>query len=170
MGKKKLGISQWKRDTIYGIVLVLFAIGNIIYASTLPPGSIKIKSAQASTYLIIVMVMLSILGICLIIRSITQRPDKECKTLFNRATIITILAMAAYLFLLNKLGFLLSSFLFVFGLIAYYSVEQNAGQFRGKQLVKNLLAYALCAIITTGVCYYLFGTILTVVLPQFTLF
>lgn len=170
MEKKNFKIKQWVRDTVYGIVLILFAIGNMIYASTLPPGSIKIKSAQAGTYLMIVMILLCILGICLVVRSVTRRPAKECEPLFNGATIITILAMVVYLFLLSKLGFLLSSFLFVFGLIAYYSFAQNPSAFFGRQLIKNLLAYALCAIITTGVCYYLFGTILTVVLPQFTLF
>lgn len=170
MGKKYFKINQWVRDTIYGVVLILFAIGNMIYASTLPPGSIKIKSAQAGTYLMIVMILLGILGVCLVIRSVVQRPAKECEPLFDRATIITILTMVVYLLLLSRLGFLLSSFLFVFGLITYYSFEQNPSTFFGKKLIKNLLAYALCAVITTGICYYLFGTVLTVVLPQFTLF
>ena len=73
-------MKQWVRDLIYGIVLVVFAVGNIIYANTLPPGSIKIKAAQAGTYLAIVMIMLGILGICLIVRSLSQKSQKECST------------------------------------------------------------------------------------------
>lgn len=46
---KKKSIKQWKRDLIYGAVMILFAVGNMIYASTLPPGSIRIKAAQAGT-------------------------------------------------------------------------------------------------------------------------
>ena len=46
-------MKQWVRDLIYGIVLVVFAVGNIIYANTLPPGSIKIKASQAGTNLAI---------------------------------------------------------------------------------------------------------------------
>ena len=163
-------MKQWVRDLIYGIVLVVFAVGNTIYANTLPPGSIKIKAAQAGTYLAIVMIMLGILGICLIVRSLSQKSQKECTPLFNRATVVTILAMVLYLFLLDKLGFLLSSVLFVFALITYYSFEQSQGKFFSKGIFKKLAAYFLCAIITTGVCYYLFGTVLTVVLPQFSLF
>ena len=154
-------MKQWVRDLIYGIVLVVFAVGNIIYANTL---------AQAGTYLAIVMIMLGILGICLIVRSLSQKSQKECPPLFNRATVVTILAMVLYLFLLDKLGFLLSSVLFVFALITYYSFEQSQGKFFSKGIFKKLAAYFLCAIITTGVCYYLFGTVLTVVLPQFSLF
>ena len=138
-------MKQWVRDLIYGIVLVVFAVGNIIYANTLPPGSIKIKAAQAGTYLAIVMI---ILGFCLIVRSLSQKSQKECPPLFNRATVVTILAMVLYLFLLDKLGFLLSSVLFVFALITYYSFEQSQGKFFSKGIFKKLAAYFLCAIIT----------------------
>lgn len=166
------GTKQWVRDAVYGGFMILFSIGNMIYASKLPQGSIKIKAAQAGTYLTIVMIMLCILGACLLVRALVQKPDKICAPLFNRATLVTIAVMAAYIFLMDKIGFLLASFLFVFSLITYYSWEQEPDKqkFRGKALVKRLLPYALCAIITTAVCYYLFGTVLTVVLPRFSLF
>lgn len=164
------GVRQWVRDTIYGAVLILFSIGNIIYASTLGPGSIKLKVAQAGTYLTIVMVLLGFLGVCLIVRALTQKPDNRCEPIFNRTTLITIAIVALYLLILSKLGFLISSFLLLFSLITYYSWEQATEKPSGKPLLKKLAQYALCAIITTAVCYYLFGTVLTVVLPQFTLF
>ena len=72
--------------------------------------------------------------------------------------------------LLKKLGFLLSSFLLVFFLIAYYSWEEQTEKVKGKALVKNFAKYAACAILTTTVCWFLFGKVLTVVLPEFTLF
>lgn len=164
------GVRQWVRDTIYGVTLILFSIGNMIYASTLRPGSIKLKVAQAGTYLTIVMVLLGFLGVCLTIRALIKKPDALCEPIFDRATLVTIGIVSLYLLLLNKLGFLISSFLFLFGLFTYYSWEQSTEKLSHEILVKKLLQYALCAIITTLICYYLFGTVLTVVLPQFTLF
>ena len=167
---KKKSIKQWKRDLIYGAVMILFAVGNMIYASTLPPGSIRIKAAQAGTYLTIVMVLLGLLGIVLVVRSLVKKPDGDCELVFNRTTVITIVSIALYILVLKKLGFLLSSFLLVFFLIAYYSWEEQTEEVKGKALVKNFAKYAACAILTTTVCWFLFGKVLTVVLPEFTLF
>lgn len=167
---KKKSIKQWKRDLIYGAVMILFAVENMIYASTLPPGSIRIKAAQAGTYLTIVMVLLGLLGIVLVMRSLVKEPDGDCELVFNRTTVITIVSIALYILVLKKLGFLLSSFLLVFFLIAYYSWEEQTEKVKGKALVKNFAKYAACAILTTTVCWFLFGKVLTVVLPEFTLF
>ena len=167
---KKKSIKQWKRDLIYGAVMILFAVGNMIYAGTLPPGSIRIKVAQAGTYLTIVMVLLGLLGIVLVVRSLVKKPDSDCELVFNRTTVITIASIALYILVLKKLGFLQSSFLLVFFLIAYYSWEEQTERVKGKALVKNLAKYAVCAILTTTVCWFLFGKVLTVVLPEFTLF
>ena len=165
-------MKQWMRDLIYGVVIVLFAIGNIIYANTLPAGSIKLVMAQAGTYLKLVMILLGILGICLIVRAWGNRSsEKECEALFNVATVGTVVGLALYLFLMDKLGFTISSVLFVFLMITFYSHEQTPELFKDKgKLAKHMLGYLLCAVIVTGFCYFLFGKVLTVVLPQFTLF
>jgi len=168
--KKKLVIRQWVRDLGYGIFLILFSIGNMIYAGTLPEGSIKIKAAQAGTYLTIVMIMLLILGISLVLRSLIKKPMQLCEPIFNSETLTTIIWMVLYLLALPKLGFFISSFLFVFGLVTYYSWKQRKLEVKGMQLTKRILSYALCAILTTFACYFLFAKVLTVVLPQFTLF
>ena len=170
MNEKKKGIKQWQRDFAYGVVLVLFSIINIIYASTLPAGSIRIKNAQAGTYLTIVMVALSILGAALAIRALIKKPDSIVIPLFDQPTIITIVWMTLYLIIMKKLGFFISSTLFVFGLIAYYSFLQGKLKEKGKTRIKQLISYAICALVVTFACQYLFGTVLTVVLPEFTLF
>ena len=168
--KKTFAVRQWVRDLGYGIFLVIFSIANMIYAGTLPEGSIKIKAAQAGTYLTIVMVMLLILGIALILRSLIKKPDKLCEPIFNSATLVTVGWMALYLIALPKIGFFIASFLFVFGLVAYYSWKQGKLDVKGKELIKKIAAYTICAAATTFVCYILFAKVLTVVLPQFTLF
>lgn len=164
------GIRQWKRDLIYGISFLVFAIGNIIYAGKLKPGSIKLKAAQAGTYLTAVMILLAVLGICIAVRAVVKKPDTICEPLFNRVTWVTLSIVGGYLLILDKAGFVISSFLFVFILTTYYSVEQGKVTMSKGNFLKAIVPFAVCAAITTAVCYFLFGKVLTVVLPRFTLF
>lgn len=171
MGEWKKGpqMKQWVRDLIYGLAIVLFCVGNIIYARTLPAGSIKLRVAQAGFYLEIVCVLFGILGLLIVARAVRQKPSQLCDPLFASTNVITILLVASYLLVLKKLGFVVSSFLLVFLLAVYYGFRMDKLKDKSKR-VKRLAVYALYAALITGISYYLFSVVMTVVLPRFTLF
>lgn len=167
--KKSHRMKQWVRDLIYGVVIVLFSIGNIIYSKTLPAGSIKLRVAQAGFYLEMGCVAFGVLGIIVIIRAIWQKPEKFCQPLFANTGVVTIALLAAYLLVLKKIGFVISSFLLVFLLAIYYAWKMDKLSDKSKR-VKRLTAYAIYAAIMVGFTYYLFAVVMTVVLPRFSLF
>ena len=78
--------------------------------------------------------------------------------------------IALYLLLMEKLGFMISSILFVFGLITYYHGAQISVQEAGGLKPRQYAEHLICAVATTLCCYVLFSKVLTVVLPGFSLF
>ncbi len=169
--EKTKGMKQWVRDLIYGIVIVLFSIGNIVYGSQLPVGSVSLKVAQAGFYLELICGAFALLGLWLIIRSIRKKPDNLCVPLFTRTIIVPFIFVVLYLLLLKKIGFLIDSFLMVLSLSLYLAYKMGKLKTDSKaQLAKKVGIYIVYAAIMTMFCYFMFGKVMKVILPKFSLF
>ena len=165
-----LQMKQWVRDLIYGLVIIAFAIGNIFYGRSLPPGSIKLRVAQAGFYLELVCIAFCFLGVLMVIRALVKKPQELCQPLFSQTGVVTIVLLALYLLTLRSIGFILGSFLLVFLLSTYYGYKMGKLQEKGAKRVRRVIIYAIYSAIVTGISYYLFSVVMTVILPRFTLF
>ena len=97
-----------------------------------------------------------ICGLIILRQNIARRPSTEetiARDILPLPVIVTILAITAYAILLKPLGFLPTSFLFLFGLIRFFS---------GRSMRFSFLA----ALVSVAAIYIIFRLIFSVLMPQ----
>ena len=99
------------------------------------------------------------------IRSLRSRPEGAASRIVTKRVGVTVLIIAAYIALLDTLGFVISSVLFLAALLAFFTVESKGTKLRDKALVREIVICGAITAITVAVVYYLFNVLLGVRLP-----
>lgn len=160
---------QWKRDLIISIAVLVFSVFNIVFTSTMNTDVIEYGLAKPGNYVRMWLILFAILAVVLLIRSLKNKTDAVAAPIWHRAAVITVIATAAYLFLMPYLGFCIMTVLFLSGLGLLYTYYMKTKLLTGKTLVKEIIKWLLFSILTTVILYLLFAELLNVVLPGFAL-
>ena len=172
-GKERLSMTESKRDLIWALVLGAASVGIYLYSDTFTSTFDVPALAESPIYSKIWAVALFLLSTGLAIRAL-RRKGKEDSTARPLATLgvcITVGALFVYLLVLKKLGFLISTIFFLTALIAYYqklSRRPSARSVRG--VVVSLLRPLALSTVIAVLLTLIFGAVLGVSLPAFTLF
>lgn len=159
-------MKQWKKDVVFALVMLGFSIYSIIYSIGITDPKMQWVLAKADTYVILWTSLLAILSVILLIKSIIKRPQNVSKPILTRRVVISAAIIVAFVFLIDKLGFMLSSALFVMGLLIYYTYEEDSGFPKGRALAKRIVIWIIITGVTLFAVQYLFGTLLGVNLPK----
>ncbi|MBU5626463.1 tripartite tricarboxylate transporter TctB family protein [Oscillibacter sp. MSJ-2] len=158
-------MKAWKKDLILSILLLLFCAAAYFYCATLPPGYQKYTMAHAGAYVQFWIVILAILSLALLIRTILRKPQEESASMWSKMVFLTLLSLAAYLFLMPHIGFTLATCLFLFGLAVAYQRQDTENRPSGKALALAAVKWFILCAVTTAALQLLFTKVLKVVLP-----
>ena len=163
-------MSKKNRDILYGIVLILFSIFNIIYAEkTIHQSVVDYTLARPDRYMQIWLVILIILSVIMMIRAIRKNDDAKGKKILTKMAVFTVLVFFGYLLILPKAGYELSSFIF----LAIVSIVYGLNSGKPKKTKKELIIFILLMLIFAGAMTFatsmLFRQGLGVRLPRFKL-
>lgn len=159
-------MKQWKRDCYLGIVILIFSIISLVYSYGLTDHSVKYFLAKADTYVMLWLIILGILAVMLIVRSLKNKPDDIKEPILTKRTLVTAGIIVGYVFLMNKLGFIISSLLFVFLLLFYFTKEEMGELPKGKELRRMIILWIIITALTVALVQYLFGNLLALRLPE----
>lgn len=163
---------KWKRDVIVGVLFEVFAVVAYVQSFSISVGTMAdIPAAQPGVYLRMWLIIFAVLALALILVSIIKRDMTKTEPMFHSQVIITLALLLAYIFLMDKIGFFLSTFLFTTALVLDYS--KAAGKFKdandnnkkGIELMKSIAFYVVLSLVVTAATQYVFGTLLKVSLP-----
>lgn len=146
-------------DFIIGIGIVVFGVVVLVLSRTLPSAPLGLGSRGYPTFVGILMVVLGLaLSLPIVLKGevkfhFSGLNDKKAAIKIGVCAVMTF----AYVYLLNYLGFLLLTPLFLFGLMMLFEYR------------KYLLAGVVSVLLTVGV-FYLFTRVFYVFLPTFRLF
>lgn len=168
-------MAQWKKDVLYGGVISAISVFFIQNTRSMDDSLMEHTAAKAGVYTRFWLYLLLALGVLLIVKAIIKRDNTPTEPVFNVASMVTIISLAAYVFALDYLGFVISSMIFLVLLMLYYT--KKAGKFRDaegnkiskKDFFKSLLWIVIGAAGVTGISYFLFGEIIGLLLPTFNL-
>ncbi len=105
---------QWKRDLVISIAVLVFSIFNIIYASNMRTDVIDYVTAKPGNYVRMWLILFAIFGRYPIGPSLKNKTDASLPRRFGTgAAFITVIASAAYLFLMPYIGFSIMTVLFI---------------------------------------------------------
>ena len=158
-------MKQWKRDLYLSVGMFLFSVGNIIYGITLQDNVMKYTLARADTYLILWLSCLAILSVLLFIRTMKNKPDKAAPVIFEKSTVFTAVWTCVYVFLLDQIGFVLDTALYLFVMFWVYTVIKK-GRMEKKVLVKNIIIWFILSVVVTVAVYFSFSVALGAALPE----
>ena len=165
-------VARWKRDVILGICFEVFFLIAYIYSLNIPAGTMaNIKAAQPGVYVRLWLIVFALLSLVMIINAIHKKDTTVVPPIFHLQSVITLIAVGAYIGLMDILGFTLSTFLFTTALILDYSwaaskfMDKNGKRKRGVALAKSILIYLLISVIVVAATQYIFESLLMVNLP-----
>ena len=118
-------MDQKAKDKISGLVWFLFSVYICVESLRLPLGSIH--DPGAGFFPLCAGIILATLSVTILLQSRQGKPFKEMKLFFpdekNRKMVTVLLALLLYASALEFLGFLLSTFLFLFFL--FWAIERQ---------------------------------------------
>lgn len=165
-------MARWKRDVILGVCFEIFFVIVYVYSLRIPVGTMgKMPAAQPGVYVRLWLWVFAALSLLLIINALRKKDQTVVPKMLHPQAVITVVLVAAYLLLMDKIGFFLSTFLFIFILIVDYS--WSAGKFHDEEkkrktgiaLAKPIALYLLLSLVIVIATQYIFGTLLMVNLP-----
>lgn len=161
---------RWKRDVIYAIGLLVFSIAGWIIAGTFVQKNISVWAAYPSTYCRGVLTILGVLAILQLIRALHEKPKEVLPVIWTKQSVITVIALALYVYFLNKVGFLLATIILCS--ILTFSYTAGLGKFdtaNRKKLILQIVLYMLVAVAMAAAMYVIFGVLLKAKLPAASL-
>ncbi len=163
-------MSKKSRDILYGIVLILFSIANIIYANvSIQQEVVSYTLARPDRYMQIWLVILLILSVIMIIRAIRKNDDTAGKPILTKMAIFTVLIFFAFLLVMPKLGYEVSAFIFLAAVSIVYGLNMG----KPKKTKKEMIIYIIKMLVFAGLMTFgtsmLFRKVLGVRLPKFKL-
>lgn len=163
---------KWKREVLVGILFEIFAVVAYVQSFSISVGTMAdIPAAQPGVYLRMWLIIFAVLTLALIVVSIIKRDTTKAAPMFHPQVIITLVLLLAYIFLMDKIGFFLSTFLFTTALVLDYSKaagkfkDSNENNKKGIELIKSIAFYTVLSLVVTVATQYVFGTLLKVGLP-----
>ena len=159
-----------------GIAVLIFCAVAFVSTFSMPVGTMaKIKLAQPGVYLRGWIEIFAALAVLLIVNAVRKKDETKLVPMFQLQTVVTLVLVAAYIFLMDKIGFLVSTSLFSIIIIIYYSWV--AGKFKdaegnnkkGAALYKSIAIYVVIAIIVAVATQFIFSELLNVNLPNWSL-
>lgn len=142
--------------------LALFGIVGMVYQQSRQIEVTTVHAYGPNFFPSILMGALLLFAVCLAWQSIDFSGEKNAngnRTIINRTALILqssfVAALVAYLIVMPFIGYVPSTFLFLFSAMALL----------GERKPKNLAFYAFLACVVTGVLYYIFGELLLLFLP-----
>lgn len=158
-------MKQWKRDLFLSVGMFIFSVINIIYGITLKDQVMKYTLARADTYLILWLSCLALLSVLLFIRTMRNKPSGQAPVIFNKITIFTAVWTCIYVFLLEQIGFVLDTALYLFVMFWVYTAIKK-GHPAGGALVKHIVIWLVMSILITVAVYFGFSVALGAALPE----
>ena len=160
---------KWKRDALYGVVLLVICVVNFVLAFGMDDGNMQYPLASPNSYMQLWLVVLEILSAILVTRSIKSRSNAETKKIWDRLAILTVTVNILYIILVKNLGFFICTFILVAVLTIAYG-NRALGIKKGRAGWIQNGKFALFALITTIATQWVFSSFLAVRLPSFSLF
>lgn len=142
-----------KGNIISSIICILIGLFILFESKDFPQGATGVPGPAFFPRILAYFVIG--LSVLLIINTFIKRDDRKI-TLLDKDSIkvyVTIGFLLAYLILLNFLGFIIATPIFLFSLIFFY-------------IRKNILKNAIIAVLVTFLIYGVFSSLLAVPLPQ----
>lgn len=167
---------RWKRDVIVGILLEIFCAIMFVSTFSIGVGTMeKIPLAQPGYYVRLWVVVFAILSLVMIVNAIRKKDMTKLEPMFHSQVVFTVVLLAAYIYMMDIVGFVVSTIAFMIIIIMEYSWA--AGKFKnedgttkkGAALVKSILFYVVVAIVVSYVTDYIFRELLSVNLPTWSL-
>lgn len=159
---------RWKRDVLYGVVMLVFCVVNFIYAGNIQQSAIDITLARPDVYLKLWICILGIFAIMLIVKAVRNKPQEFLVPIFQKITVITIVLFTIYLLMLPYLGFTGCTVIFLAALFILFGLEST--EKTGKALTKQIILWVITAVVITILTELMFRNVLYVRLPVFSLF
>lgn len=166
-----MNMAQWKRDVFYGLGLLVIAGFLFWQTSDLPTGGVKYFVARSDVYVWLLLTLMAALSIGIIVSALIKKDETPTQVIWNKLGVITIVAVFAYLLVMEIIGFNISTFFLVTGLTCVYS--HRLGKFNcetKKEKIIQLCKYVIFGIVITVAVYYAFAKGLDVKLPTLDLF
>ena len=159
-----------------GIAVLIFCAVAFVSTFSMPVGTMaKIKLAQPGVYLRGWIEIFAALAVLLIVNAVRKKDETKLVPMFQVQTVITLVLVAAYIFLMDKIGFLLSTALFSIIIILYYSwvagkfKNEDGSNKKGAALYKSIVIYIVIAIVVAVATQFVFSELLNVNLPSWSL-
>lgn len=131
--------------------------------------------ARSDVWLRMIAVMLFVVAVVLIIRSINFKKDEDVEKFhfyLDSTVVATVASLVAYAVALPIIGFFISTFAMTFYLVLLYSVKEQGLRFKevpksdwGKIILKSAITSAILLV----VFWLIFGKLLAIQLPEFSL-
>ena len=152
------------RDSISGLVCLVVSLAMLFMTLALPPASmVPIGPAFYPRIVLIVTAFLSLILVVMDVRAargdVVAAPVSKGPAPNYRLVLTTFVLFGLYIVFLPKLGFRISTFLFVFAL-------QTALEWPTSP--KRWLVVLLVALATSAICHFVFEDYLLVLLPRGT--
>jgi hypothetical protein len=161
---------RWKRDVLYGVAILIFCALCYWATRNLPLGTTDIFAARADVYVWFWLLLAALLGVLLIIKALVKRDSEVLPPIWSKVGIVSVVALVLYLLIMPRLGFTLSTFLFLLITILASSKVEGKLDLKGKKLWIKISQYVAFSIIATLVTEKIFRDGLDVLLPTFSLF
>ncbi len=163
---KKLSFKKC-RDLILGILLLGLGIAYTVMADQIKRGNKLVQRnvgdfAHARIIPTLLGILLIVLAVILIVQGILHlrkddnEPAKKMSKVHMISVALTFAAMALYIIILPRLGFILSTMLYLFGQITILAPKDK----------RNYLLFAIVAVVFTIIAFIAFRIGLTQMLPR----
>jgi hypothetical protein len=157
----------WKRDLVWGIVLLVFAVANIIYTYRLPSPAYATGIASSDVYVRLWMYILIVFTVMLLYNAIRSKgKGKTVEPIVTKTAVFTVAAIAIYLLIIDIIGFALATFLFAWISIVVYRFKEK-GEVKGGKRFKVIAGCGLISLVLTIAVQQVFVRVLGVLLPTF---
>lgn len=161
---------KWKRDVILSVSLMAISAALFIYAGTFKTNVINIPAAMPDVYMRIWLGALFILSTLLLIRTLRNKPGEVMPAIWGKLQIFTVVVLFLYIFSLNKLGFRISTAVFMMLVTSVYCLSGLEERPKGGKLALTLVRYLIFSVVVTMLSDVLFRNVLSCNLPTFDLF
>lgn len=167
---------RWKRDVILGVLLEIFCAIAFVSTFSIGVGTMaKYPLAQPGYYVRLWIVIFAILSLVMIVNAIRKKDMTKLEPMFHGQVVFTLVILAAYIYVMDIVGFAVSTIAFTAIIILEYSWA--AGKFKnedgttkkGAALIKGILFYIVIAVIISFATEYIFRELLNVNLPTWSL-
>ena len=167
---------RWKRDVLMGIAVLIFCAVAFVSTFSMPVGTMaKIKLAQPGVYLRGWIEIFAALAVLLIVNAVRKKDETKMVPMFQVQTIVTLVLVAAYIYLMDKIGFLVSTSLFTIIIVLYYSwvagkfKDEDGNIKKGAALYKSIAIYVVISLVVAVATQFIFSELLNVNLPKWKL-